>query len=54
MTLVQAAMSRRKVRVEKMVTEPTLVKAEDAVLQDKHGMRDSGLCQLLAARDAFW
>ena len=36
------------------VTVPTSVKTDEAVLHDKIGTSDTGLCQFVAARDAIW
>ena len=32
----------------------TWVNTEEAVLQDRQGVSEIGLCQLLAAKDAIW
>jgi len=32
----------------------TSVKTDEAVLHDKIGTSDTGLCQFVAARDAIW
>ena len=37
----------------KLAHPPTCVKTTEAVLQDKHGISDSGSCQLVAAKEAI-